>query len=108
MDCGTSKCSNYPFFLISFYMIYLTNLIRPSFFAERQKKTKTRADFKKRGKKREKAVSSASIGEIWLILEDFDSRVLCSPALLMSVVGNRCELSAQGDCDVGVERPPGH
>lgn len=59
-------------------------------------------------RKEKKAVSSASTGEIWLIPEDFDSRVLCSPALPVSVVGYRCELSAQGDCDVGVERPPGH
>ena len=33
MDCGTSECSNYLFFLISFYMIYLTNLLELSFFA---------------------------------------------------------------------------
>lgn len=59
-------------------------------------------------RKEKKAVSSASTGEIWLIPEDFDSRVLYSPALPMSVVGYGCELSAQGDCDVGVERPPGH
>lgn len=92
------------FFLYDF----TNNLFEPPlfFFAERQKKTKPRVDHFK--KKRKKAVSSASTGEIWLIPEDFDSRVLCSPALPVSVVGYRCELSAQGDCDVGVERPPGH
>ena len=40
--------------------------------------------------------------------EDFDSRVVCSPAVPASVVSYRCKLSAQADCYVGVERPPGH
>lgn len=39
--------------------------------------------------------------------EDFDSQVFCSLAVL-SVVSYRCKLSAQADCDVCVERPPGH
>lgn len=40
--------------------------------------------------------------------EDFDSRVVRSPAVPTSVVSNGCKLSTQADCDVGVERPPGH
>lgn len=40
--------------------------------------------------------------------EDFDSQVFCSPAVPTSVVSYGCKLSAQADCDVGVERPPGH
>lgn len=32
----------------------------------------------------------------------------CSPAEWRSVVGDRCQFSAQADRDVGVERPPGH
>lgn len=40
--------------------------------------------------------------------EDFDSQVVCSPALPTSVVSYGCELSAQADSDVGVQRPPGH
>lgn len=99
----------------NFFLYDLSNkLIRAFsfFFAKRQNKTKPHFDrFKKnqtKTKERKKAVSSASTGEIWLIPEDFDSRVICSPVLPMSVVGYRCELSAQGDCDVGVESPPGH
>lgn len=42
------------------------------------------------------------------VLEDFDSQVFCSPAVPTSVVSYRYKLSAQADCDVGVERPPGH
>lgn len=34
-------------------------------------------------------------------------RCFCSPALPASVVGYGCKLSAQADCDVGVERPSG-
>lgn len=91
------------FFLISFYMIYLTNLLELSFLH----KDKRKQSHISIGKKKT-AVSSASTGEIWLIPEDFDSRVFCCPVLPMSVVGYRCELSTQGDCDVGVESPPGH
>ena len=41
--------------------------------------------------------------------EDFDSQVCFrSPAVPTSVVSYGCKLSAQADCDVGVERPPGH
>ncbi len=40
--------------------------------------------------------------------EDFDSQMFCSPAVAMSVVSHGCKLSAQTNCDVGVERPPGH
>lgn len=46
--------------------------------------------------------------------EDSDSQVFfffylsISPSVPTSVVGYRCELSAQADCDVGVKRPPGH
>lgn len=40
--------------------------------------------------------------------EDFDSQVVRSPAVPMSVVCYGCKLSAQADCDVGVKRPPGH
>lgn len=40
--------------------------------------------------------------------EDFDSQVFCSPAVAASIVSDGGKLSAQGDCDVGVERPPGH
>ena len=39
--------------------------------------------------------------------EDLDSHVVCSPAVPTSVDGYGCKLSAQADCDVGVERPPG-
>lgn len=41
--------------------------------------------------------------------EDFDSQVCFrSPAVPTSVVSYGRKLSAQADCDVGVERPPGH
>lgn len=90
-----------------FFLYDLSNkLTRAFFFCIKTKENK--ATFRSIKKKRKKAVSSASTGEIWLIPEDFDSRVCCSPVLLMSVVGYRRELSTQGDCDVGVESPPGH
>lgn len=38
--------------------------------------------------------------------EDFDSQMFYSPAVATSVVSYGCELSAQIDCDVGVEGPP--
>lgn len=40
--------------------------------------------------------------------EDFDSQVFCSPAVPTSVVSYGCKHSAQADCNVGVERSPGH
>lgn len=42
------------------------------------------------------------------VQEDFDSQMVCSPAVPTSVVSYGCKHSAQADCDVGVERPPGH
>lgn len=106
MDCGTSECSNYLFFLTSFYMTYRTNALELSFLHKDKRKQSHILIGQK--KKEKKVVSSALTGEIWLIPEDFDSRLFCSPVLPMSVVGYRCELSTQGDCNVGVESPPGH
>lgn len=42
MDCGTSECSKYLFFLISFYTIYLTKLLEPPFFFFLLHKEKTK------------------------------------------------------------------
>lgn len=95
----------------NFFQYDLSNkLIRALLFLHKDKTKQSHIsiDLKKDKTKQKKAISSASTGEIWLIPEDFDSRVICSPVLPMSVVGYRCELSAQGDCDVGVESPPGH
>lgn len=41
-------------------------------------------------------------------VQEDDSQMVCSPAVPTSVVSYRCKHSAQADCDVGVERPPGH
>lgn len=68
-----------------------------------QTKTKQRINWK--------VLSSAATGEIWLMSQ----RTLIprcvffrSPAVPTSVVSYGRKLSAQADCDVGVERPPGH
>lgn len=52
MDCGTSECSNYLFFLSSFYMIYLTNLLELSFLHKDKRKQSHISIDKKKERKR--------------------------------------------------------